>query len=317
MGQAIASSGRPLTPTELEQFEREGYVVVEDVFDVDRDLAPVVAEYEDVLDRVADNLYEAGRLTSRYEGLEFGERFTQICVDLNETIWPHFDISLPPGEITPDTPCHTGPAVFGLITHPRLLDVVESIIGPEILSNPVQHVRIKLPQSGPAAGLDGTTNWHQDIGTLTKDAQETEMLTVWAPLADTDEQNGCLAVIPRSHSELLRHCFDEMGIPQEDLPGQPVALPMKAGSVLLFHRRTPHAALPNQTNRIRFSFDLRYQPPSQPTGRASYPGFLARSSERPQDVLDDPANWQRMWSKARENLLGTSQKHGFELWEIC
>lgn len=317
MRQATARSGGALTASQLEQFEREGYLVVEDVFDVDRDLAPVVAEYKNVLDRVVNDLYDAGRLSSRYETLEFSDRFTQVCVDLNETIWPHFDISLPPGEITPDSPCHTGPAVFGVMTHPRLLDVVESIMGPEIYSNPVQHVRIKLPQQGRAAGLDTTTNWHQDIRTLTEDAQETEMLTVWAPLADTNEENGCLLVVPRSHSDVLRHCFDELGVPADDLPGEPVALPMKAGSVLLFHRRTAHAALPNRTDRIRFSFDLRYHPPSQPTGRASYPGFLARSVDRPQDVLADPAEWRRMWSRARENLLGTSQKHGFELWEHC
>jgi phytanoyl-CoA hydroxylase len=32
---------------------------------------------------------------------------------------------------------HTGPAVFNLITHRRLLDIVEQSIGPEILSNSI------------------------------------------------------------------------------------------------------------------------------------------------------------------------------------
>ena len=317
MEPSTASAYGALTPAQVDDFNQNGYLIVEDVFDVERDLAAVASEYEGVLDRVVNQLYDAGRLSSRYETLEFGERFTSVCVELNETIWPYFDISLPPGEITPDSPCHTGPAVFALLTHRRLLDVVESIMGPEIYSNPVQHVRVKLPQQGPAAGLDGTTNWHQDMSTLTEDAQDTEMLTVWSPLADTSEENGCLTVIPGSHSERLRHCFEESGIPESELPAEPIALPMRAGSVLLMHRRTAHAALPNQTDRIRFSFDLRYQPPSQPTGRASYPGFLARSSERPEDVLDDPAEWERMWLRARERLLGSSQKHGFELWETC
>ena len=33
---------------------------------------------------------------------------------------------------------HSGPAVFDLLRHPAILDVVESVIGPEIASNPVQ-----------------------------------------------------------------------------------------------------------------------------------------------------------------------------------
>ena len=41
---------------------------------------------------------------------------------------------------------HTGPAFFGLATNPKLLDVVESVIGPEIALNPVQQTRMKPPQ---------------------------------------------------------------------------------------------------------------------------------------------------------------------------
>ena len=32
-----------------------------------------------------------------------------------------------------------------MVTNPRLLDIVEQLIGPEITSNPIQHVRIKPP----------------------------------------------------------------------------------------------------------------------------------------------------------------------------
>ena len=38
-----------------------------------------------------------------------------------------------------------GPAVFGLTRHPRILDVVEDIIGPEIFASPVQQMRMKPP----------------------------------------------------------------------------------------------------------------------------------------------------------------------------
>lgn len=312
-----------LTPDQLEKFDQDGYLVVDGIFDPELDLGPVWKEYEDVLDGVIDELFEEGRLQSRYEDLEFGDRFTTVCLDLNKSISPYFDISLPPGEIKPDSPCHTGPAVFALLTNERLLDAVESIVGHEILSNPVQHVRIKLPARGLEAGLDVTTYWHQDIATLTEDGQETEILTVWSPLAEVDEENGCLMVIPRSHVEVLRHCAGESGspasggIPTSDLPAEPVPVPMKAGSVLLMHRQTPHAALPNRTDRIRFSFDLRYQPADQPTGRDAFPGFLARSKRSPDAVLRSPAEWATLWDSARSGLLGSSQQHGFEMWPVC
>jgi phytanoyl-CoA hydroxylase len=308
---------RELTRAELERFSADGYLVVEDVLDTERDLAPIWREYEGVLDNLVDDLCDEGRLDSHYRELEFGERFTRVSLVLGKSILPHFDICLPPGEITADTPCHTGTAAFSLITNERLLDVVESVVGPEIVSNPVQHARVKLPQQGLEAGLDRTTDWHQDIETLTEDAHATEILTVWLPLADVDESNGCLTVIPQSHSKSLRHCSDHNGIPVADLPGKPQPLPMKAGSILLFHRQTPHAALPNRTNKIRFSFDLRYQPAGQPTGRDAYPGFLARSKRNPDRVLRSADEWTEMWDRARASLMGSSQKHGFELWPVC
>ena len=46
--------------------------------------------------------------------------------------------------------------------------VVEQFIGPEILSNPIQHVRIKPPELLLPAEFQGTlagqTDWHQDQG---------------------------------------------------------------------------------------------------------------------------------------------------------
>ena len=49
--------------------------------------------------------------------------------------------------------------------------------------------------------------------------------------------------------------------------GAPVPVPMRPGSVLLLHRLTEHSSLSNLSDGIRWSFDLRYQPVGQPTGR--------------------------------------------------
>ncbi len=101
---------------------------------------------------------------------------------------------------------------------------------------------------------------------------ETPMLTVWLPLTDAMEDNGCPCVIPRSnHSVLVTHRpRPGARIPEDLLQGQAVAVPVKRGGVLLFHHLTKHASLTNTSDGIRYSFDLCYQP----TGRPAFPGLL-------------------------------------------
>jgi ectoine hydroxylase-related dioxygenase (phytanoyl-CoA dioxygenase family) len=199
-----------------------------------------------------------------------------------------------------------------LLTNPRLLDVAESIVGPEVYSNPVQHIRMKLPKRALAAdiGADNLvvqTPWHQDNGVILPEADEASILTIWLPLNDATIENGCMQVLPGSHRTGLEdHCpvDGEISIPKKLLDlQQAVTLPMKAGSVLLMHQHTAHASLANQTyDTVRLSFDLRYQPVGQPTGRPAFPGFVARSAAQPESVLRDPDVWKQLWLDTRARL---------------
>jgi hypothetical protein len=298
------------------QFEEEGWLMVEGVLDPARDLAPIMAEYAEILDRLVDHLHAAGRLVDRYGELPFAQRLIQISLDTGATYGRHFDITLPGANVAPDTPCHFGPAVFRLLTQPRLLDVIEDLLGPEIYSNPVQHVRLKLPRraldriGGPEDSLVGAAPWHQDNGVVLPEADETEMLTVWLPLGNATVENGCLQLIPRSHRRgLLTHCpGDGLHIPDHLLPGAPLPVPVPVGGVLLMHRRTAHASLDNVSDGIRWSFDLRYQPTGQPTGRDYLPGFVARSRARPETALRDADEWRRRWEETRAALVGRAPR---------
>ena len=132
---------RVLTPEQLRHFEEEGYLVVENVLERGRDIAPVMAEYEEVLDGIAGSLAGEGVVSSTHRDSPFAERLIQICIESGRNFPQEFDISLPQTGVHRETPLHVGPAVFGLLTTPRLLDLVEDVIGPEIYSNPVQHIR--------------------------------------------------------------------------------------------------------------------------------------------------------------------------------
>jgi ectoine hydroxylase-related dioxygenase (phytanoyl-CoA dioxygenase family) len=303
---------RVLTPIQRDQFESEGYAVVDGVLDPATDLAPVFAEYDEVLDSIATVLFREGRIQSAYRGLAFADRLIRVCAESEQNFFQEFDISLPQTGIQRDTPIHHGPAVFKLLTSTRLLDLVEDLIGPEIYSNPVQHIRMKLPnravaKSGPYSGLVSRVPWHQDNGVVLPEADESKILTVWLPLNQATVENGCMQVIPGSHREgLIAHCPLEKGLTISDglLPHRaPVPLPMNPGSVLLMTSRTVHSSLDNKTeNEVRISFDLRYQPVGQPTGRPVFPGFVARSAACPGAVLKDPAAWASLWVDARSRL---------------
>jgi hypothetical protein len=308
------------------QFEAQGYLLVEDVLDPEQDIDPIIEEYKEVLDRLAQELYEQGQISSTYANLPFGERLTQIYAESGKVHAQYFDFSLPKGNVREDTPMWVGPAVFKMLRSSRLLDVVESIIGPEIYSNPVQHVRIKPPEHltplDPKTGRIqlGATPWHQDNGVVLPEADETEMLTVWFPLLDAGIENGCLEVVPYSHREgLLTHCPGSvfgLHIPDQLFHRAEAApQPMKRGDILLMHRLTCHSSLPNISDMIRWSFDLRYNPIGQPTGRGAFPGFVARSRAHPETELHDPAAWADLWYETRRELAAQNYDKPFDRWE--
>ncbi|AZQ67028.1 phytanoyl-CoA dioxygenase [Silicimonas algicola] len=287
-----------LTDDQLRFFETQGYLVVENVLGDDV-LAPVRAEYDALLDRMMDGWGMAR------EG-DFAEKVVSAYEAGHDWFQP-MDISLPGDRIEADTPMHIGPAVFDMITAPALLDMVEDLIGPELTSNPIQHVRIKPPErkllTGEIRAHVGGTDWHQDRAVALEEADQTRMVTVWLAVTDATVENGCLQVVP-GRADLLPHCPQRQtsiakGFVDTDLA---VPLPVKAGGAVIFHPMTPHASLANVSDSIRWSFDLRYNVTGDPTGRGHFPEFVARSRQTPASELRDWREWKRMWDDARARL---------------
>jgi ectoine hydroxylase-related dioxygenase (phytanoyl-CoA dioxygenase family) len=308
-----------LTPRQVERFHDEGYLLVEGIVDPAEYLDPLVEEYEERLDELANELFAAGKIQSLYADLPFGRRLTRIYAETGKVWAQYFDFSLPFKNVAPDEPCHFGPAVFNLLSNPNLLDVAESLIGPELYSNPVQHVRLKPPEKyvpvDPNTGrvMLGATPWHQDAGVVREEADETNMLTVWVPLVDATIENGCLAVVPNNHDEgLFPHCSSPtLGthLPEQLFDVERMLpLPIKRGGALFLTRTTPHCSLSNLSEDVRCSVDLRYNPIGQNTGRDDFPGFVARSRAHPETELRDPAIWKQLWLETRARLAATTEE---------
>ncbi len=64
---------------------------------------------------------------------------------------------------------------------------------------------------------------------------------------------------------------------------------------------------------MRWSFDLRYNPIGQPTGRGAFPGFVARSQAHPETELREPQAWADLWYEARQRLAD-QEMGAFNRW---
>ena len=244
--------------------------------------------------------YHADGLTeSLYADEDFETRFMRIVQDSEQAYKEMVDSKF------------LGPEVFRLLSHPEFLDIVEGIVGPEVHCQGRHRLRPKLPNFGVA-----DFRWHEDTDFAAKrvtyvqqqyglDREATKAggrflsrivaapqmpePNFWVPLVPVDEQNGCLHVLPGGH--LHTPPYEEQWEPNTyvaELDGlEPLVVPMEVGDALLMHQHVPHVSPPNRTESIRWSIDIRYQDGRRPVKSVREPGFLARSKERPQDVVAD------------------------------
>ena len=102
--------------------------------------------------------------------------------------------------------------------------------------------------------------WHQDGGKfwgLSRDPY----LQIWTAIDDVPTESGCVEVFPKSHTKLVTPLggvvpknFLEAHVPEKHA----VALPARAGEVLLIHNLLWHRSHANQTNEMRRAFTVCY-----------------------------------------------------------
>lgn len=147
-----------------------------------------------------------------------------------------------------------------LVSHPRILDVVEELIGPDIT---LQQTKLNLKP--PAE--DARFEWHQDYPFFPH--TNFDLVAVMVFLDDTDDSNGCLRVIPGSHKlGPLEHDFSAdgqaYGTEVKDKAvfsdeSRWVSLVVPAGSIALHHSCTLHSSGANHSDRPRSSLIFEYR----------------------------------------------------------
>jgi phytanoyl-CoA hydroxylase len=126
--------------------------------------------------------------------------------------------------------------------------------------------------------------WHQDNGYAFVTPEH--YLTIWVALTDVTIESGCVWAAPgmHRHGTLVHRYIDPLGWQVfDDPPVEPVAVPVRAGSAVVFSSLTPHLTGPNTSSAMRKAYILQYVGPD------------ARRFEGPDDevgrALDDDARY--------------------------
>jgi hypothetical protein len=184
---------------------------------------------------------------------------------------------------------------FDFLCHPAFVDVAEALLGtPEVSAHGVFNARPKLPDQ-----VWTRTPWHQDAQYY-EDAAELHVVSMWVPIQKVTEHNSCMQVSPGFHKGELQEAWDDketgfIGLsPEIQETLTPVSVEMEPGDLLCFTQRTPHRALPNQSDAVRWSMDLRFEATEHATASGKDRGFIARSPSDPGRVglCED---WLELW----------------------
>ena len=230
-----------LTPTTLspaEQkaaYEDQGYLVFPELLDADE-----LAALRQALDEV---LAESVGLT------ESNDKFSIV---------PSDDGSRPVVRRIFNPIVHH-PVFHDLVFNPKIVDVVETLLGPNIQ---LHHTKLNLKPPSRQARFE----WHQDYPFFPH--TNFDLLAVMIMIDDSTEENGCLTIIPGSHKWGPRnHLFARDGAFSSQLEDKHVVedpsrwkrVPVPAGGMEIHHCNMLHSSGPNRGDKPRSAIIIQYR----------------------------------------------------------
>jgi phytanoyl-CoA hydroxylase len=220
-----------LTAAQIEAFERDGYVLG-NRFLSESELAHLRDCYMETVARLADE--------DALENVQSG--------DDSDDEFQVYQIRT----------AHLQHPIFRMLIHDtRLLDMVETLIGPDIRLIHYQGL-YKPARSG------GEVGWHQDNHYF--NVAENKTVSVWLALDDATVDNGCMWYLPGQHKTALDHeqlwdtsfkkgfYFAIRGLEESGA----VPAEVKQGGFAIHHCLMPHRSLKNGTDKPRRGIAMHF-----------------------------------------------------------
>ena len=174
------------------------------------------------------------------------------------------------------------PWIYDLVRRPAILDIVQDVIGPDILVHSLTPFW-KRPH-------DHTyVSWHQDGHYMALD--QSAFVSAWVALTESTPENGCMRVVPGSHrAGRLPHGETALSATNLLSSGMEVAMSvddddavdvvLRPGELSLHHVNIVHGSNPNESDKWRIGFAIRYVAPHVRQKASHFPVVLARGEDR-------------------------------------
>jgi phytanoyl-CoA hydroxylase len=229
-----------LTEQQIRHYREKGYLVVEDLIGPE-DCRRLIDHAREVLE---------GRAKTRGDIWVEEEAVAQGLV----TEANRFEYLFKIGHQMHHTP---GPFQQYAIL-PRLVEMLTQLVGPDVKC--VQSMFIDKP---PGTGTGQP--YHQDAWYLKTDPDT--LMALWLACEDADQENGCLYVVPGSHTDpvhpveqpsepMQAKIFHTTSVGAKQRPE--VAVPLKAGSGVFFTGHVLHRSAHNRSHRHRRAYVVHY-----------------------------------------------------------
>jgi ectoine hydroxylase-related dioxygenase (phytanoyl-CoA dioxygenase family) len=230
-----------LTPEQVAFFQENGFLAL-----------PAITTAEEVaMMRAA---YD--RIFAERAGREEGNQFDLAGAD-EEDDEPDLPQILNPSKYAPE--------LRDTLARANALAIARQLLGDDI-EYMGDHAILKPARHGAA------TPWHQDEA-YWNPAIEYRALSVWLPLQDVNEENGCMQFIPGTHkTDILPHQpinndprIHGLEVTAEVDISQPAICPLPAGGATFHPSRTLHYTAPNNSDAPRRALIMMFGTPKKQT----------------------------------------------------
>lgn len=245
------------TQTELERYDEDGFFYREAAFG-----EAELAELRDAVEAVHVRIVEAARgVDAGPVRLIDGKSYQTLLGSSVQWEW-RGEVA----EIRSMEPYHQlDPRLDRLVDDPRVWGPTAAVVESREVSLFSDKLNFKRPEGAPFP-------WHQDSPYWAFGCEHLDRLvSVAITLDDSDDENGCLWMIPGSHKYGRLPCFEDRGLVGRlytDLEGldlaEPVPLAVPAGSLLYFHGDIVHGSRSNRSGASRRVLVETYQPAGLP-----------------------------------------------------